>query len=415
MDARFSLTLFRKTAFYALWILAAAPSWAAISDEVIKIGLFTDLTGVYSGFTGKGSVIAAEMAIADAGETINGKPIKLLVADHKNDKELASRIARDWLEKENVDVIADVVGSPIALAVQEINKTKKAVLFFNSVVTTALTGKNCAETGVHWMYDANSFAAVSGGAITRRGGDTWFFITVDNDFGMNAERIYTNFIVANHGKVLGHARHPINTEDFSVYLLKAQMSGAKVIAFANAGEDAINGIKQSFDLRGVAKGKTQIMAAVGITDIHRIKLPLSQGMQTHASFYWNLDAKTAAWSNRYFALRGEMPHDVHAGIYSSLMHYFKAVKSLGSDDGPSVVKAMRTLPIDSPLLRNAQLRPDGRMVHDVYLVQVKKPSESKKPWDYFNVLQVIPGSQAFGSLEASECPLINKNAAKAQK
>ncbi len=408
MNIKISFRRLEKFLFQMLLILLAMPSSAAVSEDAIKIGLFTDMSGIYSGFTGKGSIIAAEMAINDVGAKINGKPIRLIVADHKNDTQLASKIARQWLEEEKVDVIADVVGSPIALAVQEINRNRKAVLFFNSVVTTALTGKNCAETGIHWMYDAHSFASVLGGAITRRGGDTWFFITVDNDFGINAERIYTNFITANGGKVLGSVKHPLNAEDFSVYLLKAQMSGAKVIAFANAGNDAINSIKQSFDLRGVARGQTQIMAAVGITDIHRIKLPLSQGMQTHASFYWDLDAKTAAWSKRFYARRGEMPHDVHAGIYSSLMHYFKAVKSIDRDDGPGVVHAMRAMPIDSPLLRNAMLRPDGRMTHDVYLVQVKRPSESKQPWDYFKVLQAIPGNQAFASLDSSECPLVNK-------
>ena len=388
-------------------LLAGTPARAAVSGNEIRVGLFADMQGLYSHFTGRGSVIAAQMAIQDIGGQINGKPVRLLVADHRNDVALASRITRQWLEQDGVDVIADVVGSPIALAVQEINRNKKAVVFYQSVVTTAITGNQCAETGVHWMYDARSFASVLGGAVTRRGGNTWFFISVDNDFGSNAEKIFTDAIIANGGRVIGSVRHPIDTVDFSLYLLKAQASGAKVIAFANAGRDAINSVKQSHDLRSVAKGETTIVSVLGIADIHRIRLPLSQGMQMHVSFYWNLDERTVAWSRRYYALRGEMPHDVQAGIYSSLMHYFKAVKALDSDHGPDVVRRMRELPIDSDLVRNASLRPDGRMVHDVYLVRVKKPSESKQPWDYFHILQTIPGNQAFAPLANSECRFAN--------
>lgn len=413
IQSRFAMTnVMRSILFLTLFACLFVPppeSKAQGSGDVIKVGIFTDMEGIYSSFTGTGSVIAAQMAIDDVGGKINGKPIKLLVADHKNDVQTAVAIARQWLEEEKVDVIADFVGSPMALAVQELNQKRQAVLIFNSVVTTAVTGKNCSATGIHWMYDAHSYAAVIGGAITRRGANSWFFITVDNAFGANTEKQFTEFVTANGGKVLGSAKHPLNTEDFSYYLLKAQASGADVIAFINAGEDASNGIKQAFDLRSVAKRETIATAFLGIAAIHAIKLPLSQGLQLHTSFYWNLDAKTAAWSRRYFALRGEMPHDVQAGIYSSLTHYFKAVKATGDKDGPTVVRKMRELPIDGTLVRNAKLREDGRMVHDVYLVQVKKPGESAIAWDYFNVLQTIPADQAFRPIAKSDCPLLKKN------
>ena len=384
--------------------LVATPAWAQISDGEIRVGLLLDMKSVYSHFSGQGSVVAAEMAIEDAGGRINGSPIRLIHADHGNDPATAVKIARKWLYEDGVDVIGDVVGSPVAIAVQEANREKKAVLLFNAVMTSAITGKNCAPTGIHWMYNGDAFNNAIGRTLIRGGYKTWYFVTVDNAFGSNVERSLTEVITANGGTILGSVRHPLNTERLFDKLRQASASGAQVIALVNAGSDMINAARQSFDLLSVSKGTTVLTAvATTINDVHLMTLPLAQGMRLSHSFYWNLDSQTRAWSQRFFARTGTMPSDMQAGVYSSLTHYFKAVAAANSDDGPIVVKKMRELPIQDPIVRHAYLRADGRMVHDIYLLRVKKPSESKKPWDYLEVLETIPGDEAFPPLAKSEC------------
>lgn len=401
----------RCTGLLRLLVLTAACSaaQAQISGGAVKIGVLTDTQSIYAHFSGKGSVAAAEMAIEDFGTEILGKPIRLVYADHRNDVDFASKVAQRWLYQEGVDVIADIVGSPIALAVQEINRKRQSVLFFNAVVSADLTGKLCAPTGIHWMYDSHSIAAAIGTAITQRGGKTWFFITLDNAFGTNQERIMAEHVKAQGDTVLGSVRHPLNAKEFLGYLLKAQNSGAQVIALVSAGDDAINALRQASDLPGFLKGDMRLASLINIGDVDRIKLPLAQGLLLHSAFYWDRDEESRKFSQRFFLRTGQMPSDAQAGVYSSVTHYLRSVQAAGTDDGPTVVKKMRELPIKDPVVRNARLREDGRMVHDIYLAQVKKPGESKGPWDYLRLLQTIPGDRAFLALDKSECPQIEKN------
>jgi len=293
------------------------PVWAQISDAEIRVGLLLDMKSIYSHFSGQGSVVAAEMAIEDVGGRINGKPIRLVYADHGNDPATGVKIARKWLYEDGVDVIGDVVGSPVAVAVQDVNRDKGAVLLFNAVMTSAITGVNCAPTGIHWMYDGDAFNNAIGRALTRSGNKTWYFVTVDNDFGSNVERSLADVVVANGGTILGSVRHPLNTTQFFDKLRQASASGAQVIALINAGSDMIAATRQSFDLLSISKGKTLLTAvATTINDVHLMTLPLAQNMRLAHSFYWNMDPEARAWSMRFFQRTGKMPSDMQAGVYS---------------------------------------------------------------------------------------------------
>lgn len=386
---------------------AAEAALAAISDGEIRVGLLVDMQSTYAHITGNGSVVAARMAIEDVGGSIAGKPIRLVTADHGNDVDKSSAIARRWLYQDGVDVIADVVGSPIALAVQEINRPKGAVIFYNGVMTSDITGSRCAPTGIHWMYDGYAFTTVLGRELTRRGAKTWSFLTVDNAFGSNVEQDLATVIRANGGQVLGSVYHTRGEDPLFAKLRQAAESGAQAIALVDAGQDMIRAVRQSFDLLRVSKGTT-VLAAVATTlnDVHLMKPQLAQGLKLSHSFYWNRDAEARAWSKRFFERTGAMPNDLQAGVYSSLTHYFKAVAATGSDQGSTVVAKMRELPIQDPIVRHARLREDGRMVHDIYLLEVKKPSEITEPWDYLKILHTIPGDEAFKPLAESDCPLV---------
>lgn len=388
-------------------MLSIQPARAMISDNEIRVGLLVDMHSTYAHITGNGSVIAAQMAIEDVGGKVAGKPIRLIHADHANDVELVSRVARRWLYDEGVDVIADVTGSPLALAVQEVNRERGAVVFYNGVMTNAITGKNCAPTGIHWMYDGHAFNTVLGRELTRSGAKRWYFVTVDNAFGSNVEASLGEIVRANGGTVVGSVRHALNEPHLFAKLRIAAESGAEAIALINAGQDMINAVRESFDLLRVSKGQTVLVAvASALNDVHLMKPQLAQGLRLAHSFYWNLDAESRAWSKRFYERAGAMPNDLQAGVYSSLMHYFKAVEAARSDDGPIVVRKMREIPIRDPIVRNAWLREDGRMVHDVYLLRVKKPAEIREPWDYLEVLRTIPGDQAFKPMAEGGCPLV---------
>ena len=388
-------------------VLSIQPARAMISDNEIRVGLLVDMHSTYAHITGNGSVIAAQMAIEDVGGKVAGKPIRLIHADHANDVELVSRIARRWLYDEGVDVIADVTGSPLALAVQEVNRERGAVVFYNGVMTNAITGRNCAPTGIHWMYDGHAFNTVLGRELTRSGAKRWYFVTVDNAFGSNVEASLGEIVRANGGTVLGSARHALNEPHLFAKLRIAAESGAEAIALINAGQDMINAVRESFDLLRVSKGQTVLVAvASALNDVHLMKPQLAQGLRLAHSFNWNLDAESRAWSKRFFERAGAMPNDLQAGVYSSLIHYFKAVEAARSDDGPIVVRKMREIPIRDPIVRNARLREDGRMVHDVYLLRVKKPAEIREPWDYLEILRTIPGEQAFKPMADGGCPLV---------
>jgi len=383
----------------------AAP--AAISDDEIRVGLLVDMHSTYAHITGSGSVVAAQMAIEDVGGKVAGKPIRFVYADHGNNVEVASRIARRWLYEEGIDVIADVVGSPAALAVQEINRSRGAVVFYNGVISSDLTGKNCAPTGIHWMYDGHAYNTVLGRELTRAGAKRWYFVTVDNAFGLNVQASLGSVVRANGGQVVGSVRHALGEPHLFAKLRQAAESGAEVIALVNAGQDMINAVRESFDLLRVSKGQTLLVAvATALNDVHLMKPQLAQGLRLAHSFYWNQDAETRAWSKRFYEQMGAMPSDLQAGVYSSLTHYFKAVEAAHSDDGPTVVKKMREIPIRDPIVRNARLREDGRMVHDVYLLRVKRPAEIKEPWDYLEVLRTIPGDEAFRPVSEGGCALV---------
>lgn len=392
----------------------AAPAAAvqgAASADVIKIGVLTDLSGLYSDLAGQGSVVAAEMAIADAtGGTgqLLGKKVELVSADHQNKADVASSKARTWFEVEGVDAIFDLTNSACALAVQELGARKGKVVIVTGAGSTALTGKSCSPTGIHWMYDTYAMATGTGAAVLKEGGDTWYFLTADYAFGHSLEDDTVAVLKANGGQILGSSRHPLNTTDFSSYLLKAQASKAKVLGLANAGGDLINSVKQANEFGLTQSGQKLAGLLVFITDVHSLGLQATQGMYLTEGFYWDLDDRSRAWSEGFFKKMNKAPTMTHAGVYSSVYNYLKAVEAAGVEDAAAVMKQLRSRPIDDAVIRNGKLREDGRLVHDMYLLQVKKPEESKKPWDYYAVKQTIPGDQAFKSLAQSECPLVKK-------
>jgi branched-chain amino acid transport system substrate-binding protein len=396
----------------ALLLLAANVARGAVSDGEIRVGVLVDMKSVYSHITGTGSVEAARMAIEDAGGAIDGKPIRLFFEDHGNSVERAAAVAREWLFEGGIDVIADVAGSPQALAVQEVNRKKGAVVFYNGVMTTDITGAKCAPTGIHWMYDGHAYNTVIGRELTLAGNRRWYFITVNNAFGLNVEQSLAEIVRASGGEIIGSVRHPLGSTDLFSELREASQAGAQVIALVNAGQDLIRGVRESADLLAVSKGKTLVAAvATALNDVHTIRPQLAQGLRLSHSFYWNMDVESRAWSKRFFERTGAMPSDLQAGVYSSLTHYFKAVKASASDDGMTVVKKMRELPIRDPIVRNARLREDGRMVHDIYLLRVKSPGDVKEPWDYLEIMRSVPGDRAFRPMDKGGCPLVSKGAA----
>lgn len=405
------LSRWRRTILLVVALLAATGGHAQISDGEIRVGLLVDMKSIYSHITGSGSVVAAQMAIEDVGGRIDGKPIVLLAEDHANNADRVSLLAREWLYEKGVDVIADVASSPLALLVQEINRPRGAVVFYNGVMNSDITGSKCAPTGIHWMYDGYAYNSVIGGELTRGGARHWYFVTVDNAFGNNVEKSLADMVRSNGGTVLGSVRHPLGSQDLFAELRQASESGAQVIALVNAGQDLIRAVRESFDLLRVSKGDTILAAvATALNDVHQMKPQLAQGLRLSHSFYWNMDAESRAWSKRFFERTGAMPSDLQAGVYSSLTHYFKAVKASGSDHGTTVVKHMREIPIRDPIVRNARLREDGRMVHDLFLLRVKKPAEVKEPWDYLEILRSVPGDRAFRPLSEGGCPLVSGQA-----
>lgn len=407
MRAVAAVRIGRFLAAFSAGMLVACGVAAEISDGEIRVGLLVDMNSTYAHITGKGSVIAAQMAIEDAGGSVLGRPIRLVHADHANDVELTTRIARRWLYEEGIDVIADVASSPLALAVQEVNRPKGAVVFYNGVMSTEITGAKCAPTGIHWMYDGYAYTSVIGREVTRGGARRWYIVTVDNAFGHNVEKALAAVVKANGGTVLGSVRHELGERQLFAKLRLAAESGADVIALVNAGQDLITAVRESFDLLRVSRGQTILAAvATALNDVHLMKPQLAQGLRLSHSFYWNQDAEARTWSKRFFDRAGAMPSDLQAGVYSALTHYFKAVAASGSDEGARVVKKMRELPIRDPIVRNAFLREDGRMVHDIYLLRVNEPSHVREPWDYLSILKTVPGAEAFRPMAEGGCPLV---------
>lgn len=380
-----------------------------LSDGVVKIGVLTDLSGLYSDLSGAGAVLAVKMAIEDFQAMEKGKafPIELVSADHQNKGDVASNKAREWFERDQVDMITDLVTTSTALAVMPVAKEKNRITIVNGAASTPITGKQCTDTNVHYTYDTYALAHGTGKAVVKQGGDTWFFLTADYAFGQALEKDTTAVVIANGGKVLGSVRHPFPGTDFSSFLLKAQASGAKVIGLANAGTDTTNAIKQAAEF-GITPKQSLAGLLMFITDVHSLGLKATQGMYLTEGFYWDFNDETRAWSKRFFEKHKRMPTMAQAGDYSSTMHYLKAVKAAGTDEAQAVMKKMKDMPINDFFAKNGRIRVDGRMVHDMYLLQVKKPEESKYPWDYYYVRQVIPAAEAFTPLAQSECPLVKK-------
>ena len=398
-------------AFAALMTILWAPvAGAQMSDNVVKIGVLNDRSGLYADLSGQGSVIAAQMAIEAYGAAAKGMKVEAIGADHQNKPDIGSNIARQWLDIDKVDVIVDVPNSGVALAVNEIVREKNKVYLNSGAGTSDLTGKACSPNTVHWTYDTWALANGTGKAVVQSGGDTWFFIVADYAFGQTLERETSAVVTANGGKVLGSVRHPLSTADFSSYLLQAQSSKAEVIGLANAGTDLTNSIKQAGEFGIIQGGQNLAGLLVFITDVHGIGLQAAQGLVLTEAFYWDLNDGTRAWSKR-FAERngGKYPTMIHAGVYSAVLHYLKAVEALKSDaDGAKVVAEMKRTPTDDPLLGKGTIREDGRKIHDMFLFQVKKPAESKAPYDYYTLRATIPAAEAFRPLDQGNCPLVKK-------
>jgi branched-chain amino acid transport system substrate-binding protein len=393
---------------FASALALTASSALAQSKPPLKIGGILDMSSLYADITGSGSLEAAKMAAEDFGGEVLGRKIEVIAADHLNKADLAANIARDMIDNQGVEMIYDVAASATALAAGEIAKARNKIIIFNGPGSIRLSNEACGPLTVHYVFDTFAQANVTGLAAVKSGLDTWFFLTADYAFGQDLEKDTTNVVQKTGGKVLGGVRHPLNTSDFSSFLLQAQASKAKVIGLANAGGDTVNAIKQAAEF-GIMKGGQKLSPLLAfVTDIDSIGLDTAQGLLLAEAFYWDLDDDTRAFSKRFMERVKRPPTSAQAGVYSSVMHYLQAVKAAGTTDSGAVMKVMKETPINDFFARNGRIREDGRMVHDMYLFEVKKPSESKGRWDYYKLLATVPGEEAFQSLEQSRCPLVKK-------
>lgn len=394
----------------AISLMAALPlaAQAQVSNNVVKIGVLTDMSGTYSDLAGPGTVTATKMAIDDfmANEKPNFK-VEMVTADHQNKADIASNKAREWFERDGVDVASELVTTSVALAVMKVAKEKDKIALVNGSASTAITNKDCNDVTIHYTYDTAALANGTASALTKQGGKTWYFLTADYAFGHALEADAAKVVTANGGKVLGSVRHPFPGSDFSSYLLKAQQSGAQVVGLANAGADTTNSIKQAAEF-GITPKQKLAGLLMFITDVNSLGLKTTQGMYLTTGFYWDRNDETRAWSRRYFDKMRKMPSMVQAGQYSSVYNYLKAVKALNSDDTQKVMAYMKKTPINDFFAKNGRIQANGRMVHDMYLAEVKKPEEAKYPWDYYTIKATIPGDQAYIPLKDSTCPLVKK-------
>jgi branched-chain amino acid transport system substrate-binding protein len=404
--------LYRLVVGLFAFICVASPPKAfaepKISDGVVKIGVITDMSGPYSDNNGAGSVLAAKMAVEDFGGKVLGMPIEVIYADHQNKPDIAMSIAREWIDQGKVDAFADLAASSVGLALGHLAQDKNRIILNSGSSTTRITNEECNTVTAHWTYDSYALSKGTAAAITKRGGKTWFFITADYVFGHSLQENATKFIIASGGKVIGSVLAPFPTSDFSSFLITAQSSGADVVALANSGADFVNSVKQAGEF-GLTNKQLVTGLLVYINDIHAIDLKAAQGMLITTGFYWNRDKETRAWSERFFAKLKRMPTMNHAGVYSSVLHYLKAVEAAGTDEAQAVMAQMRAMPVNDMFAKNGHLRIDGRMVHDMYLYQVKSPEESKEPWDYYKLVETIPADQAFQPLSESRCPLVKNS------
>ncbi len=398
----------KKIAAFSLMAALPLAAQAQVSNNVVKIGVLTDMSGTYSDLAGPGTVTATKMAIDDfmANEKPNFK-VEMVTADHQNKADIASNKAREWFERDGVDVASELVTTSVALAVMKVAKEKDKIALVNGSASTAITNKECNDVTIHYTYDTAALANGTASALTKQGGKTWYFLTADYAFGHALEADASKVVIANGGKVLGSVRHPFPGSDFSSYLLKAQQSGAQVVGLANAGADTMNSIKQAAEF-GITPKQKLAGLLMFITDVNSLGLKTTQGMYLTTGFYWDRNDETRAWSRRYFDKMRKMPSMVQAGQYSSVYNYLKAVKAVNSDDTQKVMAYMKKTPINDFFAKNGRIQPNGRMIHDMYLAEVKNASDAKYPWDYYNIKATIPADQAFIPLKDSTCPLVKK-------
>jgi branched-chain amino acid transport system substrate-binding protein len=382
---------------------------AKLSGDVLKLGLMTDLSGVYLDYAGKGSVEATKMAIEDFGGKVLGKPIELVTADHQNKADIGSAKAREWLDRDGVDAIVDLPNSSVALAVARIASEKKRIALITGGANLRHSNEECSPYIAHWVYDTYALANVAGKAMVKEGYKSWYFVTADYAFGASLEQTTGEVVKAAGGSVLGSAKHPLNGSDFSSFILQAQASKAQVVALANAGGDVINAVKAAAEF-GLTKSQKQELVGLLMTinDIHSLGLNNTQGMKLTDAWYWGLNAESRAWGTKFYARMKRMPNMVHAGTYSAVLNYLKAVQAAGSDDADAVMAQLKKMKINDMFAKNAYLRADGRLMHDMYLMEVKAPAESKSPWDYLKLRATVPAEEAFQPLSASRCALIKQ-------
>ena len=392
----------------ALLAAGSAPPARAqeVSDDIVKIGILNDQSGVYADFGGRWSFEAAKMAVEDFGGTVLGKKIEVITADHQNKPDIASNIARQWYDTEKVDAIMELTTSSVALAVQGLSKEKKKIDIVTGAATTDLTGKACSPYGFHWAYDTHALAVGTGGALVKQGGDTWFFLTADYAFGYSLEEQTSNFVKSSGGKVVGSVRHPLSNTDYSSFLLQAQSSGAKVIGLANAGLDTANAVKQAAEFGIVAGGQRLAALLFTLAEVHGLGLEAAQGLTLTEGFYWDRDDESRAFAQRFFERTQRMPNMIQAGTYSAVLQYLKAIDKAKTDATEPVAAALHEMPVDDVFGRGGKVASNGRMIYDMYLLEVKKPADSTKPWDYFNVLATVPGETAYLDPAKSNCPLV---------
>ena len=396
----------RFFASVAVAALLGVPAWAEVSDNKVRIGILNDQSGVYADFGGMGSVEAAKMAVEDFGGTVLDAPVEIVSADHQNKADIASNIARQWYDTEQVDAIMELTTSSVALAVQALSAEKKKIDLVTGAATADLTGKACSPYGFHWAYDTHALAVGTGGALVEDGGDSWFFLTADYAFGYSLEENTSAIVKEKGGTVLGSVRHPLAATDFSSFLLQAQSSGAKVVGLANAGLDTQNAIKQAAEFGIVQGGQRMAGLLFTLAEVHGLGLETAQGLTLTESFYWDRTDASREFANRFKERTGKMPNMVQAGTYSGVLHYLKAIKEAGTDETEAVAAKMRELPVSDAFAENGRVGPNGRMISDVYLMQVKSPAESKGEWDYYDIKATIPGDQAYLDPAKSGCPLV---------
>jgi branched-chain amino acid transport system substrate-binding protein len=391
----------------ALGIAASFCASAAFAADAVKIGVLNDQSSLYSDTTGMGSVEAARMAAEDAGEIL-GHKVEIIFADHQNKPDIGKSLAEKWYDEEGIDVIADVPTSSVALAVQQVSREKHKIVLFSGPATSDITGPACSPYSVHWTFDTYTLAHVTGGAMVKAGGDTWFFVTADYAFGHALERDTAAVVTASGGKVLGDVAVPLNNQDFSSFMLPAQASKAKVIGLANAGGDTINSIKAAGEFGLVEGGQKLAGLLVFVTDVHSLGLKTAQGLAVTAPFYWDQNDETRAWSKRFYDRMHKEPTYIQAGAYGAIMHYLQAVKAVGSKDADAVMAKMRETPINDFMTQNGSLRIDGRVVRDYYLFEVKSPKESKGEWDVYKLIAKVPREDAIRPLDKGNCPLVKR-------